>query len=620
MEASQSCQFILRLNMRTISILARIACDELQDVVDRGELTPKGKSVEEEPIKISPVMEKILPLLRLYTSWLGSVRLQVVQYEDHLEPHVKDMYRYLAKCFSLLIEVFKDDNLATAEYLLHEDLETLGFQPLVHGDIPETFRIHYNEMTGVDKQRGSGTGSKKREGINRVRDIIACGLHLAEDEKFPFGVSMQRKANGAEMPTVIYVEDGATSHGHPSALSPLDSHVSTLRAPDIASSAGPSVSTAAPESGIDEGADDSMEKRMVNMVNDLVSQSETGSENTTEGTSYGMHSTATVDQVLAAVASSSSQPPSALSEAIPSLPWRSSAGAGPSIGSSAQADQLQQGRETLEDPFFTMEVKDIPRFSWDRISPTSWGHPPSASQREQGMKILEKKIAEFTTNEAGERAPLNNTLGYNSTGQADTTDDWSSPIHAAAALYSPYHQPAQAPVASPYAHHHLAGPSSAISPYGHYQPTSTPRLGGPHQRIAQASPWGQTPTRQRTVQMPSIGSAFDQQISPAPQDRLQTASPYAVARPNQNQQHVGPPRTGLPMSLSSPAVTGNVYQSTPCNGITYNATTAYGRGDIVTRDDPTAYRNMARASGLSDDADAYDRAVLMRALEDDVKR
>ncbi|CCF42591.1 hypothetical protein CH063_12547 [Colletotrichum higginsianum] len=63
----------------------------------------------------------------------------------------------------------------------------------------------------------------------------------------------------------------------------------------------------------------------------------------------------------------------------------------------------------------------------------------------------------------------------------------------------------------------------------------------------------------------------------------------------------------LPSSGTQFSNVSGIYQSTPCNGINYTATTAFGRGPIADmREDPTHYKNlsamadeMKRASGPS---------------------
>ncbi|KAG8161528.1 hypothetical protein KVR01_008515 [Diaporthe batatas] len=60
--------------------------------------------------------------------------------------------------------------------------------------------------------------------------------------------------------------------------------------------------------------------------------------------------------------------------------------------------------------------------------------------------------------------------------------------------------------------------------------------------------------------------------------------------------------------------------TTVCNGNVYNATTAYGRGVVAAKDDPSRFRNAVKKTHMAvaaAEADAFDRAVLESALADD---
>lgn len=59
------------------------------------------------------------------------------------------------------------------------------------------------------------------------------------------------------------------------------------------------------------------------------------------------------------------------------------------------------------------------------------------------------------------------------------------------------------------------------------------------------------------------------------------------------------------------------YQATIANGKGYNGSTAYGRGDLATKDDPGYFRNALRQTHMStalQGADQYDQSVLLSAL------
>jgi hypothetical protein len=67
----------------------------------------------------------------------------------------------------------------------------------------------------------------------------------------------------------------------------------------------------------------------------------------------------------------------------------------------------------------------------------------------------------------------------------------------------------------------------------------------------------------------------------------------------------------------------SVYESTPCNGMAYNASTAFGRGSITGMNDPSHYRNkVLNSEGAATDnfATEYNSSVLRAALTGDTRQ
>ena len=218
MEKSRSCQFVLRLNVRTTLTLANALKSELLRLNERAE-RPAAESEEDVRDKersqtFSPVLLTILPLFRLSSARIASYRGDIVQYEDHLEPYVKDMYRALGRCFTMLNEVAvkwaPGLDIGTAPYMLPEDHEAAGLKRTDDASLPLALRF---QMAGDSKPRKPRPNTVARsdtdtETIWRIRDILNVALFLASDVDFP--LAFVENAHGDEnscLPELAYTED-----------------------------------------------------------------------------------------------------------------------------------------------------------------------------------------------------------------------------------------------------------------------------------------------------------------------------------------------------------------------------------------------------------------------------
>ncbi|KAI0486816.1 hypothetical protein F4859DRAFT_314904 [Xylaria cf. heliscus] len=195
MEGSQSCQFLLRFNIRMMLVLLRTLHRTLHDdsatVVSADNRSNDGESC----ITFSPGLLTLLPLFRLYIAWSYVTRADLVQYQEYLEPHITDLYRLLAEVLTSLSR-YIDPALETvsSKYLLPEDSEAQGLRPL--GDRKLPLFLHVEEQRSsippkrakVRKPHKNVFGrefKRETEAVWRIRDIICCGLFLAGSAKFP---------------------------------------------------------------------------------------------------------------------------------------------------------------------------------------------------------------------------------------------------------------------------------------------------------------------------------------------------------------------------------------------------------------------------------------------------
>jgi hypothetical protein len=213
MPDSHACQFTLRLNARFVHVLSRVLKSELDRILSQtsssvqGNSSTPGDPSNKRPEELSPVVESILPLLRIYSSWVVGKRDDIVRAEDTLEPYIKDMYRSLTKAMTSLCMAYQGQTLAIVKYLLPEDEEAMGLLTLDDNYLPPGCRLNYDDDLHQVKPAFGQCGGPRLDATGemngRVLNILQCGYFLANDDKFPFIC----QASGGNL-TFSFVEDG----------------------------------------------------------------------------------------------------------------------------------------------------------------------------------------------------------------------------------------------------------------------------------------------------------------------------------------------------------------------------------------------------------------------------
>lgn len=216
-EASASCQFILRLNVRWVSALSSLLHSELQEFIKAappGEDDAQSNTAADQAKaaqKFSAFTENILPLMRIYMAWLYIYRADVVDYQDHLGPYVFDMYRALAQSLSLVAKAFSGEQMTASPYLLEEDVIALGMKPFADPSLPSVCRIHYLPGENTFKPHwedcGLTKGTAEQEMRSRVFELMHVGFSFAFDERFPL-VIIPPAGGSNEAITISYVAGG----------------------------------------------------------------------------------------------------------------------------------------------------------------------------------------------------------------------------------------------------------------------------------------------------------------------------------------------------------------------------------------------------------------------------
>ncbi|KAI2631026.1 hypothetical protein GGR54DRAFT_182129 [Hypoxylon sp. NC1633] len=371
-QGSQSAQFLLRFNIRTALTVVRLLKAGLLDEyatypTPEGEGEGKENEEEESPICFSETTMRLLPLFRIYISWIYVSCADIDKYREFLEPYVSDVYRLLADTLTLLNKPI-DEAVATtsSKYLLPEDAEAIGLKPFRDENLP--LFLQADDLPGLNplkkqkacKPRNKAAGRQYNphtEAMWRIRDIVYCGILLAGTSSYPLAltiephdegdtqcwdftdeassqqlsideVSMSRMLNklrlGDTKPRSEKELDPTPSgmNGDEVLQSHDDSDDDTDDEPQHRPNKGKSIEAQAPNSILD--TDLSGDSEMVNMVNKLLDpddddDSRPRSSETQADTSYGMNTT-TANEIFGRFVTDSSQP-SPVSKTIPNLPW-----------------------------------------------------------------------------------------------------------------------------------------------------------------------------------------------------------------------------------------------------------------------------------------------------------
>lgn len=153
--------FFHRLNVKTFSMLLRVFLSE-EDSSTRS-------------------FHNILPALRIYSSWLviNSIYLTDESEDCLLDARIKELWELYASFLTRLSSTFDVQNIPYLNYLLPEDLDTLGFFPLMHNG---KSRRHVDE-NGNAKSRAPEHNSEedqKAEMQFRIRELVVDGLDLVD--------------------------------------------------------------------------------------------------------------------------------------------------------------------------------------------------------------------------------------------------------------------------------------------------------------------------------------------------------------------------------------------------------------------------------------------------------
>lgn len=642
------------MNVRWIVALSRLLQSELQEfskaaapAKDTGG-TKHGESLKTAE-KSSPFTENLLPLMRIYMAWLYIYRADIVKFQEHLEPHVFDMYRILAQTLTTLTKEFQGQQMVASPYLLPEDVVALGMKPFDDPGMASVCRLHLAFGKDTFKPHWEDTGLPRNEPDvelrARVYDLMNCGFSLSLDDTFPLAANPPAEGSDGLI-TISYVEGGKAAR--PAQQEPIRSQPVPADAQVVAQvdqlegklrnlrpvsgtglpgrdgmqaaadlgrehTRAPSGSAAIegspelPSNDIDPletESDLNLDAKMHNMVDDLLDDDGSdlmgahpgrGSAAQPKMSSYGMHS-ATAEQVFGGLQTPGHAPGVVFGKANPWGSFVSPPMTGPARGEPA-------GSQYSERAHF------------------STGSPNQA-QRASSTSSLQPNVPDFTPGPNLQRGsdpfalfPTGNTQAPGSQFGQTNLGSLGRPSSGLSGALSGSRG------GFGHTRQRLGGSTGSSGASSFFSPKDN---AGAYEIASGAHVTGQVNNgRSKTVSSP-LG--FGTGNSPFSTDFSQTASglppvnsPFGLPTGqlnggfaqgdlySYNQQFVG----------SFPSYTQPNDLTTVCNGNVYNATTAYGRGVISAKDDPSHFRNAVKKTHMATaaaEADAFDRAILESAL------
>ncbi|KAK4123203.1 hypothetical protein N657DRAFT_634392 [Parathielavia appendiculata] len=372
-EGSQSCQFILLLNVRTIHGIASLLGEEIKGIINRSSAEAAAdasgsSSASKTSTKFTVAFNRVLPLLRVYMAWLCFYSSELVRFRPYLEPQFGAMCKSLSITLTLLFELLASDQQLgnTVSWRFPEDELTLGIQCLNGPELHDGCQLYYDAFTRQPKPRRedvSGSAERTEDDVTftRALDVLLCALDLSATESdFPLINSATRKES-RDLTTFEYLEGGKPEptanppqiqHSIPTPLpteieqtpqrpvvvpNPSGSNELSedkeFHGPGLRHTAGngirnDGVPVAAQPAPIASVSEFLIDRQMFNILNDFINPPESApvakQDNTTRPPArmsrYGMGSPA-VAEVFGAGASSSPVPGSAGGKAFPTLPW-----------------------------------------------------------------------------------------------------------------------------------------------------------------------------------------------------------------------------------------------------------------------------------------------------------
>ncbi|KAF2827767.1 hypothetical protein CC86DRAFT_320117 [Ophiobolus disseminans] len=193
--------YYLRLNVKTFFVLLQVLQPELERISEADDVTKNGTRTLQLSDRITAVARRTLPGLRLYSTWFSRYwKVLNANIADTLTTvDVQELWKAYAATLTLLASSFPADQLPEESYMLEEDTDTIGFQPLVS---PDTLKVWYIGDSLKQKWTDLERNHPNVEMLMRVKDLLIDGLLLTQNPDAPLDLDASR---------FIYREEGLPS-------------------------------------------------------------------------------------------------------------------------------------------------------------------------------------------------------------------------------------------------------------------------------------------------------------------------------------------------------------------------------------------------------------------------
>ena len=177
-ENLQSFFYFMRLNVRCFFTLLQVLSPEMEQFSNNTE-SSSGSA------KISAVSRRLLPSLRLYSSWLiANAVILASQFGDTLlHIQIKELWKIYASTLTLLASNFAIAELPLIVYLLPEDEDTVAFKPFDHDELRQRY---YKEDLVSQKPKWHGNDVQRHhpnvEMYGRIRGLLTDAMILHSRE------------------------------------------------------------------------------------------------------------------------------------------------------------------------------------------------------------------------------------------------------------------------------------------------------------------------------------------------------------------------------------------------------------------------------------------------------
>lgn len=188
-------QYTLRFNAKFMHTFCKVFLSELREALSNVEGFKHRLDNSEESQTKTSVIEALLPILRVYGMWLAARRTEISRVADAFGAIIPEMIQNMSRIVTIFSsEYYSLENLKTCPYLLPEDIQNLGFQPLNEDDLPEECRVYCDENGDCKPYPHAleeGCDSASSERIGRIFDVLRCAYFLASSGAFPMGYKIE---------------------------------------------------------------------------------------------------------------------------------------------------------------------------------------------------------------------------------------------------------------------------------------------------------------------------------------------------------------------------------------------------------------------------------------------